>query len=377
MSVHLLLLCEYPTLNGGERSMLATFAGLSAAGFRISVAAPPDGPLADAVVSAGTELVPFSVFDAHGVRRPLESLRDELADLLLKNRPDLLHANSLSMGRLSGPVASALGTPSISHLRDILRLNARAIADLNCHTRLLAVSEATRSYHVDVGLSGKKTHVLHNGVDLKEFQPRLATGFLHRELGIPAGAMLVGSIGQLGLRKGQEVLLDAAVSLIPRFPEVHYVLVGQRCSNKEESVAFEQKLQTASETSLHGRLHLLGVRNDVAAILNELTVLAHPARQEPLGRVLLEAAASGVALIATEVGGTAEIFPPSERAALLVPPNDAAALAGALSELLLNAELRAALGSAARRRAEVAFSVETATARLIEQYRATLNMSNA
>ena len=71
----------------------------------------------------------------------------------------------------------------------------------------------------------------------------------------------------------------------------------------------------------------------------------HPARQEPLGRVLLEAAAAGVAVVATDVGGTREIFPPEADAARLVPPDDADALAAAMLELLGNRELRGRLGS--------------------------------
>ena len=67
----------------------------------------------------------------------------------------------------------------------------------------------------------------------------------------------------------------------------------------------------------------------------------HPARQEPLGRVLLEAAAAGVAVVATDVGGTPEIFPPDSESARLVPPDDAAALAAAMLELLDDEALRA------------------------------------
>ena len=139
------LLCEYPTLNGGERSMLATLDGLRAAGFAPAVMAPPDGPLADALGGRGVETLPFQCRAADGTRLPQGRLREELAEVLRRRRPALLHANSLAMGRLSGPVAAELQLPSIAHLRDIVKLSAQAVADLNCHARLLAVSQATRS----------------------------------------------------------------------------------------------------------------------------------------------------------------------------------------------------------------------------------------
>src|SRR6185369_11888616 len=98
----------------------------------------------------------------------------------------------LAMGRLSGPVATEMQLPSIAHLRDIVGLSARAIADLDQHRRLLAVSQATRDYHVARGLTANKTFVAYNGVDLLRFQPRQPTGWLHRELNLPPEAILLG-----------------------------------------------------------------------------------------------------------------------------------------------------------------------------------------
>jgi glycosyltransferase involved in cell wall biosynthesis len=402
--VELLLLCEYATLNGGEQSMLSTLEHVGRAGFSIRALAPPSGPLADALRLRQIEVEPFSVRDPAGAALPRPQVREALAELLRRRRVDLLHANSLAMGRLAGPVAAELGLRSIAHLRDIVRVSRQAIADLNRHTRLLAVSQATRDYHVAAGLCAAKTHVLYNGVDLARFAPRPASGDLHRELGLSPDAPLVGAIGQIGLRKGHDVLVEAAIRLArrpesscrsikpthgngwvlpdgrdswqrepaPRLPEVHYLIVGGRFSDKAESRAFERRLHAAAEGRLQGRLHLLGVRGDVERILNELTLLVHPARQEPLSRVLLEAAACGVTVIASDVGGTREIFPPESNSARLVPPDDPAGLAEALAELLGDAPLRARLSASARRRAEAAFDIRTAAVGLVEHYQQAL-----
>ncbi len=341
---NVLLLCEYPTISGGERSMLSTLDRVRRAGIDVTVIAPPEGPLAEALAAQGLEVLPFVFRDAAGNRFPQERLRAELARLLERRRPDLLHANSLAMGRLSGPVAADLGLPSIAHLRDIIRLSARAVADLNLHARLLAVSEATRTFHVAQGLAAEKTHVLYNGVDLGRFQPRPRSGYLHRKLCLPPEADLVGTIGQICLRKGQDVLVQAEAILAEKLPNVHFVIVGERWSDKPESRQFEQALRDAATGKLAGRLHFLGFRNDVDRVLNELCLLVHPARQEPLGRVLLEAAASGVPVVATDVGGTREIFPPDREAARLVPPDDPDAMAAAVLELVGDKGLRASLG---------------------------------
>ncbi len=363
------LLCEYPTISGGEQSMLTTLDGVRRAGIEVAVIAPPEGPLAEELARRGVEVSPFVFRDAASERLPQDQLREELGRLLGRRRPDLLHANSLATGRLSGPVAPALGVPSIAHLRDIIRLSRQAVADLNRHIRLLAVSEATRRFHVACGLAAEKTHVLHNGVDLDRFQPRPKSGYLHRELNLPSEAELVGTIGQICLRKGQDVLVQAASILGEKLPHAHYLIAGERWSDKAESRQFEADLHAAGCGSLAGRLHFLGYRSDVERILNELCLLVHPARQEPLGRVLLEAAASGVPTVATDVGGTGEIFPPPSQAARLVPPDDTQATAAAMFELVVSEQLRKGLGAAARRRAEEAFDADRAAARLVEHYR--------
>jgi glycosyltransferase involved in cell wall biosynthesis len=212
--------------------------------------------------------------------------------------------------------------------------------------------------------------VLRNGVDLRQFRPRSPTGYLHRELNIPAEAPLVGDVGQIGLRKGQDVLMAAATALAGRLPEFHCLFVGRRSSGKEESRRFESDLRAAARGPLTGRVHFVGQRCDIEALLPELTLLVHVARQEPLGRVLLEAAACGVAVIATDVGGTREIFPPATCSARLVSPDRPDDLAAAMAELLGDPSERRRLGIAARRRAEAAFDVRDAVAGLVEHYRA-------
>ena len=362
-------LCEYPTLNGGERSLLATACGLRREGFEIACIAPSNGPLAAELQSRDIDHLPLDFHDA-GKRLPGEALRGRLATALLRCRPDVLHANSLSMGRLAGPVVADLGLPGIAHLRDIMRLSRRAIVDLNRNDRLLAVSHATREYHLVQGFEAARTHVLYNGVDLDRFRPRQPKGYLHRELSLPGDARLVGTIGQIVQRKGIETLVAAARRVVAKHDRVHFLLVGSRYSKKAEALRYEQDLRLAFSTGkLAGRAHLLGLRPDVDRVLGELTILVHAARQEPLGRVLLEAAASGTPVVATNVGGTAEIFPSQSGTAMLVPRDDPQTMAAAIGTLLTSKARRKALGKAARLRAEALFNIEAATTGLARHYR--------
>lgn len=361
-------LFEYPTLHGGEHSLLATLPYLRSAGVEVVALAPSSGPLADRLRGEGVSLVSFEALDPSGRKATQAELRERLAERLVETKPDLLHANSLTMGRLSGPVAEHLRMPSLSHLRDIIKLSAAAVADLNRHGRLLAVSDETRNFHAAQGLAVDKLHVLYNGVDLQAFRPRAPKGWLHARLGLPANLLLVGAIGQIVMRKGHDVLARAAAGLTERLPQVHWVLVGARHSQKTEAVEHEAALRQTF-AGMNERVQFLGTLETIADLLPELAMLVHPSRQEPLGRVLLEAAATGTACIATDVGGTREIFPPADSAARLVPPGDAAALAAAIAELVQNPEERLRLGLAARRRAEAVFDVRRAAAGLIRHYR--------
>lgn len=361
----LLLLCEYGSLNGGEHSLLALLPGLLSRGLSFVAAAPSPSPLARRFAELDIETWDWTLSPGGS-----QAKRREQLDVYLRRRPfALLHANSLAMSRLAGPVAEATRTPSLGHIRDIVRLSGQAIADVNRNQRLLCVSEATRRWHVDQGILPERSFVLYNGVDLDAFRPRPATCYLHRELGIAAGSMLVATIGQLGLRKGWDVWLEAAHRLADAGIDLHLLLVGERYSSKQEALDFEHQVRSAAEQgALRGRCHFLGTRADIPQLLNECELLVHPARQEPLGRVLLESAASGTPVVATEVGGTREIFPESE--ARLVAPDDPAALAAAVEVLLHDKPALAAMAQRARRRMERHFAVETAVENLAEHYRA-------
>lgn len=311
--------------------MLCLLPLLQAAGCRLRAAAPGEGALADALLRQGVKVLPITLHDAAGTRLPLEHCRSELADLLRQSRPGLLHANSLSMARLSGPVAADLGLPSVGHIRDIVGLSRRAVEDVNRHAALLAVSHAARDFHIAQGVDAQRVSVLYNGVDLELFRPRAATGFLHRELNLPPETQLLATIGQIGPRKGLDLLLLAMQRVVGHWPEAHLLMIGERLSGKHEGREFESALHSmARETSLAGRIHFLGWRTDIPTVLPELELLVHPARQEPLGRVLLEAAACGCCVVATQVGGTVEIFAGTQRGVTLVASDNPQAMADAI-----------------------------------------------
>jgi glycosyltransferase involved in cell wall biosynthesis len=359
---------EYPTLNGGERSWLAMLPALRAAGWEVSAIAPAVGPLAAALAEAHVPLVGWGR-DPVQPTWPLDQKRLELTRHLERLRPSVVHGNSLSVSRCLGPVAQSMQVTSMGHIRDIVGLSRQAVSDVNCNSLLIAVSAAVRQWHIDRGVLEGRVTVLHNGVDLRQFQPAPSgslslnqrDGLMH----LPANLWWAGCVGQLGMRKGFDVLLEGIARVARKHEQVGLLVIGERNSDKEESYAYERALRERAELpDLRGRVQFLGVRQDVPELMPQLRCLVHTARQEPLGRVILEALACGVPVVATDVGGTREIFASEAEGGVLVPPDDPAAVAAALGALIADPRRCRQLGLAGRRNAESRFNA----ARVGEQF---------
>lgn len=114
------------------------------------------------------------------------------------------------------------------------------------------------------------------------------------------------------------------------------------------SPLFEQLQALIAELGLGERIHMLGFRDDVPNVLAGSDIFALPTRKEASGTVFVEAAACGLPVVGVDVGGVSEMLRNGETG-LLVPPDDAAALQGALRSLIDDASLRARMGGAGER----------------------------
>lgn len=386
MTLHVAILFEYPTLNGGERSMLSVLETLrDRQEFRFTAVAPPEGLLAQALHDRGIPLMPFDTRTVSRSQSELSSIarppvaRDAVRSTILRCcqelNPDILHANSLSMCRVTGPLRtlsapSLRGTGSLrctGHIRDIVRLSSAAVRDVNLNDAIVTVSRATRDFHVQQGLDSKRTVVICNGVDSDVFRrrqgpeessqdQRLPGAALER---IPADAFVVLSVGQICLRKGQLDLAEAIVQLQSAEPvrNLHLVIVGERYSNKAESLQYEQDvIHQFDAAGLSNRLHLPGYVPDIRPLMWSANLLVHAARQEPFGRVLLEASACELPIVATAVGGTAELLR-HDVDAILIPPSQPAAIAAAIRRTMDEPISTARRAETARGRIQAEFSV--------------------
>lgn len=193
-----------------------------------------------------------------------------------------------------------------------------------------------------------------SGVDVHRFVP----------VDPPSGDPVVMLVGRMLWDKGVGEFVDAVIRLKQRHVKARFVLVG-RCDRGNPTAIAEEQLH--EWTREHG-IEWWGHREDLSCVFGQATVVVLPSYREGLPKVLLEAAACGKAMVATDVPGCREIVQ-HRHTGLLVPVRDSAALADAIAELLSDRELRTALGARARQLVIREHSTDKIGAAFFELYR--------
>lgn len=336
METFVIRFCDYLQRDGGFEVVClcpyesATTGVLRALGCAIHVAPMPDEP-----VWRGIEYASALVAD-EGI--------------------DVIHAHLTNGHLLAGIVGKLTGTPVLAtiHGRDVLA------QDLAMHrltdTYLHVVSRASLYQALLAGVARDRIECIVNGVDADRFRPGEADGRLHAACGLDPHVPLIGFVGRLSPEKGPHLFVRAAALALMQRPELHAVMIGD--GPMRPSV-----LALADELGISSRLHLPGVRSDIAECLHELTIVVSTSHAEGTPLSVMEAQASGVPVVATHVGGVPEIVVIGETG-LLVPPGDAEALANSITTLLDDPQMHARFSHAARERMIVHFSLASRQAKL-------------
>jgi glycosyltransferase involved in cell wall biosynthesis len=365
MPINVAYLLEYSTVSGGERSLLCLLDHLDPRRFRPLLIVTPGGMLGGELQGRSLKTIPYSMTRQRR-RRPFQEVAQELAPLLVENKVSLLHGNSLSCAEYTGFIGELASIPALAHVRDIQKLKSPRRARLSSNDHLIAVSEATRISLVDQGLSRHQVSTIWNGIGADFGVDQALTRPLFD--GWEKGMRVIANIGQICLRKAQDLCLQAMIPLLQRDGHLHLLFVGQRFSQKQETIEFEAALHDiVRERGLEAQVHFSGYRADVAAVLQEVCLLAHSAHQEPLGRVLLEAQISGLPVVAMKVGGNGEVITDGETG-FLVEKGDCDEFRSRIALLLDNATLRLSMSERARNQSLKRFDPESSSARVMALY---------
>jgi len=248
--------------------------------------------------------------------------------------------------------------PAASRLLEPLRRRALRRCD-----RLLAVSTAQAGWIGEYVTPTPPIAVIPNAIDVERYSAAADGAAVRVQLGIPAAAPVIVSVGRLVAEKGHDTLIRAFAEHLAPAPKpggapVHLLLVGEGAARP----ALEAQIAAAPE-AVRRRIHLLGLAADTRPLLAAGDLFCLASRHESMGVALVEAMAAGLPVVATRVGGIPEVVAADETGRL-VPPDDPAALAGALGELLSQPALCVRFAAAGRARAQARFSMAARAERI-------------
>ena len=181
-----------------------------------------------------------------------------------------------------------------------------------------------------------------------------------------ADAPIIGLVGRISPWKGQDIFLRAAAQVKERYPQARFQIIGAPLFGEQDYEAEVRAL--CSQLGLDENVEWLGFRTDVDQLIERMTILAHASKTgEPFGQVVVEAMMAKRPLVATRGGGIPEIVV-DEQTGLLVPMNDAPAMATALLRLLDQPQWAAEMGRAGHRRATQNFTIAHTVAKIHHLY---------
>ena len=373
--VNILFLHPNAELYGSDRVLLNVLKSLDRSKFNPTVILSYEGPLVYEITKLA---IPVRIINLGILRRKYLNFSGilsrayhiltsffHLLGLIRKNHIDLIYTNTCVV-LVGGLVAKVCRRQHIWYVQEIIENPVwvwKIISFLVCtlSTQVVAVSQAVKRHLLGKGkFFEKKIKVVYNGIDFNKFTPAQNESKIRKEFNIPDEVLLVGMVGRITPKKGQDHFLLAAREVTRRLPEAKFMVVGGPDQDAEDYM--NELRRQAEDLGLISKVIFTGFRRDVAAILAAFDIFLLPSlRPESLPTVVLEAMATGKPIVGYAHGGMPEIVEDG-RSGFLVPPFSYRELAKKIVTLAQDSELRSKMGNAARRQIPRKFSQENFTA---------------
>ena len=344
-------------VGGMERYVERLVATLPADRFEITCVCPFESPFTDALRKLGADVFITPVRDD-----PAWSAIVSITALIQARRIDVMHAH-LSNAHVLACLASALtGVPVLATIHG----RTLPLTDLEIYrlyrSHFSVVCQNALLHALALGVAAADVDLIGNGVDAERFAADAGEAWLQRRLQLSPDTPLVGFVGRLSPEKGPARFLQMAAQLHGSHPALHFVMVG---AGPLRATLGAQ----VARMGLQEHVHFTGALDEMPRVYASLQLLVMTSESEGRPLALLEAMAAGLPVVASDVGGIAEIIV-NGYSGVLVPPHDTDALAHAVQELLGDHERAASLGRAARQRVLEHFTQSSAVdamARLLER----------
>lgn len=369
MPLRIMQVSQHGTLRGGaEFHCLALTANLVRRGFPVELICGDDGTLAQAARDLGVpvHLVPLEFFAIYEHLRPERAIAwptvERIAALLRDFRPDVVHSHLIPAHVHAALAALETDVPGIVYTEHNFAVPAfNVLLSRLSRARTIVPSQASFALHVQDGIPPGQLTVIPHGIDPGHLAVDAGlVAAARQELGLTAGPV-IGTVARLSPEKALDTLLRATVALRDAFPSLTLLIAGDGPLDADL-----QRL--AGELGIAGAVRFLGFRRDVEVVIRLMDVFVLPSRMENVGLVLLEAMAACVPVVATTVGAIPE-YVADEVDGLLVPPDDPAALAGAIQRLLRETPAqRARFGTAGCEKVRARFTHDRMVAQTLRLY---------
>jgi len=361
-------------IGGAERSLLELVSGVDRSLVEPLAVCVMEGPLAQALRQAGARVVviPWPAFALKIGRGSLLSkllipfaalalvphvLR--LAAFVRRENVAIVHTNGLKSNVIGSIVKLLTGCRLVWHVRDVMKAGTtRAMFERLARASVSCLVANSRTVAATFpGMPAARIRVIYNGLDTTLYAPGPARPEIRSSLGLSGGDFAVGALGALAPLKGHIHLIRAVPRILEECPAAKVVIAGQEMYLTLGHEGWKAELtREIDRLGLRGRVLLAGQRDDPVEVMRCFDVLVHSSiLPESFGRVLAEAMACGVPVVATALGGPTEIVSGPDEG-ILIPPGDSGAIAKAVLDLFRDPARRRSMSEAGRRRVENAFS---------------------
>ena len=353
--MRILQISSAKTIGGGERHMIDLIQGLIQRGNEVFLAASPTSPLLERI----PELTRENILEIN-IKNSLDIfVARKLAGFIRKNTIEIVHAH-LAKDYLPASFAVRLASGAKFVLsRHVLfpmkYLQKYALANA---VKAIAVSAPVEA-NLQKIFPKEKIALVPYGIKIENWaendNEQLCREFRF-EHNIPFDALLIGTLGELKVLKGQRDFVLAANIIAEKFPETYFLSSGKDNSLKKE---FRRELKRLVKVfGLEDRFLFLDWVEDTAPLLAALDIFVSASHSESFGLAILEAMASGKAVVSTKTGGAQELIE-NDVTGKLVAIKEPVQLAAAVCELLEDEDLRQTIGENAQQTAKKKFGLES------------------
>lgn len=373
--IKVLLIDVVSELGGAQHSMFELCRKLKESGVTVEVALP-SGPLSDKFSSAGFTVYPVSPMRASrkGFALFMTAVKllhspHTVSQIVRGCKPDLVHANSLAAFMTTAHVHSSI--PVIWHVRDI-QSNPRLIRSSVRRANALVTASETIDEQLTDMVSPRhrsKLRLVRNGIDPSIFEGADKEE-LRIALNLPVDKALIGMAAHMIPWKKHDVFIESAALISKELPDAHFALIGRDLFNENRRY-IKQLKKLVADKGIEDRFHWVTDCSGPESFMAALDLLVHPARHEPFGRIICEAMAAGVPVVAADTGGPATIISDKTDGRLAVN-GTAKNFAEIAVELLQNPADCQALVTHAREHVLKTYSVDRVCKDMINVYKDTL-----